>query len=229
MHVDVFDRERPAPTNIANGVERGVVAADAGIEFQRNAHGLEALAEPGTQRREIEAILRAREGRAKAAIGRFEDVDDAGEVLPRQQRRIKPALRGASGMHALDHGAVLRRHQAGRLRAGNAKRVHGGVGGKSQRPRRAGRRREHADRGAGMPALADMLLAHAQADARADLIAGDGGGEKIAAGQFGMALRHRDQRRQRDRADMQDRGAMHVVELEALHLRAVDQGRVRRR
>ena len=31
--------------DVADGVERGVVAADAGIEFQRDAHGLEALAE----------------------------------------------------------------------------------------------------------------------------------------------------------------------------------------
>jgi hypothetical protein len=28
-------------------------------------------------------------------------------------------------MHALDHGAVLRRHQAGRLGAGDAERMHG--------------------------------------------------------------------------------------------------------
>ena len=108
-------------------VERGVVAADAGIEFERDAHGLEALAEPGAQLREIEAVLRARKRRAEAAIRRLEHVDDAGKTLARQQRGIKPALRRAAGMHALDHGAILRRHQAGRLRAGDAERVHGRV------------------------------------------------------------------------------------------------------
>ena len=39
----------------------------------------------------------------------------------------------------------------------------------------------------------------------------------------------RDQRRQRDRADMQHALAMHVVELEALDQRAVDQRGMRRR
>ena len=123
-------------------------------------------------------------------------------------------------MHALDHGAVLRRHQPGGLGAGDAERMHGLRRRYRPKPRRgAGRRREHAHRRAGMPALADMLLAHAHADARADLVAGDRGGEKVAAAQAGVALRDRDQGRQRHRADVQHALAMHVVELEALHLR----------
>src|SRR5271155_1327104 len=79
-----------------------------------------------------------------------------------------------------------------------------------------------------MPTLADMLLAHAQADARSDLVAGDRGGEKIAAGEFGMTFRDRDQRRQRHRADMEDGGTVDVIELETLHLRAVEQRGMRR-
>ena len=145
-----------------------------------------------------------------------------------KQRAVKPALRRAAGMHALDHGAVLRRHQAGRLGAGDAERVHGFLGIECQPARRAGGGRENPDRGAGMPALADMLLAHAQADARPDLVTGDGGGEEIAAGQLRVALGDRNQRRQRHRADMQHGLAVHVVELEALHLRAVEQRRMRR-
>ena len=76
-------------------------------------------------------------------------------------------------MHALDHGAVLRRHQAGRLGAGDAERVHSLVSIERKPARRAGSGGENPDRGAGMPALADMLLPHAQADARPDLVAGD--------------------------------------------------------
>ena len=74
-----------------------------------------------------------------------------------------------------------------------------------------------------MPALADMLLAHAVADPRADLVAGERRDQQFAAGEVGVALRHREQGRQGDGADMQHAVAVHVVELEALHLRAVDQ------
>src|SRR5580658_5876692 len=94
--VDVVERERPALADVADGVERGVVTADAGIEFQRNAHGLEAFAEARAQLFEIEAIVRARERRAEAAIRRLEYVDDAGEAVLRQKRAVKPALRGAA-------------------------------------------------------------------------------------------------------------------------------------
>ena len=126
-------------------------------------------------------------------------------------------------MHALDHGAVLRGHQAGGLRAGDAERVHGLLRVELQTARRAGGGREHADRGAGMPALADMLLAHAFADARPDLVAGERRDQQLAAGEVGVALRHREQGRQGDGADMQHADAVHVVELEALHLGAVHQ------
>ena len=132
-------------------------------------------------------------------------------------------------MHALDHGAVLRRHQPGRLRAADAERMHGLLRIEPKSARRAGRGREHADGRAGVPALADMFLAHALADARADLVARDGGGEEFAAGETVVAFRRRDQRRQRHRADMQHGLAVHVVEFEALHLGAVGERRMRRR
>ena len=92
-------------------------------------------------------------------------------------------------MHALDHGAVLRRHQPGRLRAGNAERVHGLLGGKPQGRGRARRRGKHPDGRAGVPALPDMLRTHAFADARADLVAGDGGAQEIAAAHAAAAVR----------------------------------------
>ena len=132
-------------------------------------------------------------------------------------------------MHALDHGAVLRGHQSGRLRAGDAERVHGLVGGEAQGGGRARRGGKHADGRAGMPALSDMLRAHAFADARADLVAGDGRTQEIAAAQAGAQLGDRKQRRQGDRADVQHALAVHVVELEALNERAVDQRGMRRR
>ncbi len=146
----------------------------------------------------------------------------------RQQRAIKPALRRAARMHALDHGAVLRRHQPRRLGAGDAERMHGLLRREPQRRRGAGRRREHADGRAGMPALADMLGPHAEADPRPDLVAGDRGAQEIASAHARPHFDDREQRRQRHRADMEHAGTMDVVELEALHQRAVDERRMRR-
>ena len=65
-----------------------------------------------------------------------------------------------------------------------------------------------------------MLLAHALAYARADLVAGDSGGEKFPTGQV-VALGDRDQRGQGDCAHVQRTFAVDVVELEALHRGAV--------
>ena len=79
-----------------------------------------------------------------------------------------------------------------------------------------------------MPALTNVLGPHAQADARADFVAGYGGGKEFPAVQVAAQLGDGDQRRQHHRTHMQYAGAMHVIELEALHLGAVDQGRVRR-
>ena len=83
-------------------------------------------------------------------------------------------------MHALDHGAVLRRHQSGRLRSGDAERVHGALRIETKPARGAGGGREHAERRARVPALTDMLLAHAAPDARTDLVARDRGRQKFA-------------------------------------------------
>ena len=96
---DIVRAERRLCLHHANGVERGVVAADAGIEFQRNAQRLPLPAELPRQLVEIEAVGRAREGRAKAAIGRFENVDDAGETglrrAARRKARFAPRARHA--------------------------------------------------------------------------------------------------------------------------------------
>ena len=83
-----------------------------------------SAAEAGHELVEIEAVLRARERRAEAAVFAFEHVDDAGEALFGEQRAIEAALRRAAGMHALDHRAELRGHQPRGLRAGDAERVH---------------------------------------------------------------------------------------------------------
>src|SRR5712672_2557306 len=104
--------------------------------------------------------------------------------------------------------------------------MHGLLRVKLEPARRTGGSGEHAERRARVPALADMLLAHAAADAGTDLIARDRCGEKIAPAHRRMTLSDRDQRRQHDRAAVEHAVAMHVVELEALHLRAVNERRI---
>src|SRR5688572_9214421 len=91
----------------ADRVERRVVASDARIELERDAHRLPLRAEPGGELREIEAVGGAREGGAEAAVLALEDVLDAGEAALGEERTVETALRRAAGVHALHHRAVL--------------------------------------------------------------------------------------------------------------------------
>ena len=91
MHRDALDIARPERMPRLHGadrVQRGVVAADAGIEFQRDPRRLPALPQPGDQFGPVEAVERAGEGGAEAAIFVFEHVDDAGEAAGGEQRAI---------------------------------------------------------------------------------------------------------------------------------------------
>src|SRR5262249_1416938 len=108
---DVLRPERSARRDQPDRVERGVIAADAGIEFKRDPPGFEALAEARGELSQIEAIVRARERGAEAPIGALEYVNDPGEPCLCEQRAVEPALRRPARVHTLDHGAVLRRHQ----------------------------------------------------------------------------------------------------------------------
>ena len=55
--VELVERERLPLLDVADRIERRVVAADAGIELQRDAHRLEALAETGAQLLDVEAVV----------------------------------------------------------------------------------------------------------------------------------------------------------------------------
>src|SRR5438309_140476 len=79
-----------------------------------------------------------------------------------------------------------------------------------------------------MPTLADVFVPHAQPDARPDLVARGCGGEELAAAEIAPQLRHGEKCGEHHGADVQHTGAVHVVELEALHLRAVRERGVRR-
>ena len=132
-------------------------------------------------------------------------------------------------MHALDHGAILRGHEACSLRAADAQSIHGLTHIKTHRARRAGCRREDTKRRTRMPALANMLLPHADADTRTDFIARHSGCQKLLAGDGRIFFKHSKNARQSDSAHMQNADAMHVIELKTLHQRTVDQDGMRRR
>ena len=85
----------------------------------------------------------------------------------------------------------------------------------------AGRRGEHADRRTGVPTLHDVLLTHAHADARTHLITRDRGGEEIAPRHAWFEFGEREQRWQGHRTNMQHALPVYIIELEALHKRAV--------
>ena len=200
-----------------------MITADAGIKLQRHAHGLPDFAEILDEFVELEAVGRAREGRAETAIFALKHILNAGVALLCEKRAVITRLRRAAGMHALDHGSILRGHEARGLRAANADGVDGLSDIEPQGARRARRRRENAKRRAGVPALADMFLPHADADAGADLVTCNSGGEEFLAGDGRILFEHGQNAGQGHGAHMQDAHAMHIVELEALHQRAIDE------
>jgi hypothetical protein len=113
--------------------------------------------------------------------------------------------------------------------AAYTERVHHLLRRQSQSCGSTRRGREHTDGRARMPALHDVLLAHALTDAGADLVARDGGAQELAAAHARLELGHGKERRQGHGTHMQHALTMDVVELEALHQRAVHKCGMRRR
>src|SRR4051812_45979537 len=125
--IHVFRTKSVFRLKSADRIQAGVVAADAGVELERDAHRLPCAPEAGGELREVEAVARAGEGGAEAAVFALEDVLDAGEAALGEERTVEAALRGAAGVHALNHGAVLRSHQARGLSPGDAQRMHASI------------------------------------------------------------------------------------------------------
>src|SRR6185436_15617185 len=84
VHHDAFHVVWPegmARLHRTDGVERRVIGPDAGIEFERDAHGLPAVSQARRQLLQIEPVARARERGTEAAIRALEYVDNPGETL----------------------------------------------------------------------------------------------------------------------------------------------------
>ena len=114
-------------------------------------------------------------------------------------------------MHAFDHGPELRGHEAGRLSSRYPEGMHSLFGSEFEAPSGAGSRREYPHRGAGMPPLPDMLLAHAHPHTRPDLITRDRGGQEFAPGETRVRFGNGDESGQGDGADVEHALPMHVV------------------
>jgi hypothetical protein len=130
-------------------------------------------------------------------------------------------------VHALDHRAFLRGHEAGGLGSGDADGVLGLVRIEPQHAR--GRRTggEGAGRALRMPAAEEEAHGPRHADARPHLVAGDQRRDHIAAraSAFGLGTRERDGHSQGAR--MKQRSLVHVVAFERVGCRAVGERRLR--
>ena len=79
-----------------------------------------------------------------------------------------------------------------------------------------------------MPALGDMLLAHAHADPGTNFIAREGGCQKLGASHSRTGVGDGDQGRQGDGPDMKHTLAVNVIEFESLNHGSIDKRRVER-
>ena len=119
--VDVLGANlRVLAENFFQRIDGRVIAAAARIRFAADVESLEALAQILSQVRQIRIVA---EGRAEAAVGRFENILDAGKSFGREQRAIDARLSGAAGVHPLHHRSVLSSHESRGLSAGDAQRM----------------------------------------------------------------------------------------------------------
>jgi hypothetical protein len=91
-------------------------------------------------------------------------------------------------------------------------RMYGALRVQAQRTGGACRRGKHSDCRARVPTLGDVLLPHAQAHPRADLVAGHSEREEFAVGQLAV-LSDGHQRGQHHGTDVQHPLPVHVVQL----------------
>ena len=140
----------------------------------RSASSRSARRGPALSSRAVEPVGRAGEGGAEAAILVLEHVDDAGEAAlrpaARHRARSAPERPACMRLTMAPNCAAISPADCVPAMPSACTAWSGGRRSAAAAPAAGG---EHADGGAGMPALADMFRPHAHADARADLVAGD--------------------------------------------------------
>ena len=160
-------------------------------------------------------------GPGKALLA-FEKVGPAGKPARRQPRRQEAVLRRLPGVERLAHRAELR-FEPGCLGSGDAERLRRGLGVEPHQVRAGRRRAERADRAGRVKAAAVMPGPDRHADPATGLVAGDKGGDDIAAGAAALFGERQEAGQDRHRGVPRHR-QVDVVVIERVADRAVDEG-----
>ena len=218
---DLFHRLRGHAmrlAQLAGGLDRAVRQVAGGVVLEQIVAHVQAAGR-GLHRQfwiEIGAV------RAGEALGAFQHVAPAGEAARREPGRKQAVIGRLAGMERLAHRAE-HRFQPRRLGAGDAERNAGGVRVQPHQMRAGGGRAEAAD-GAGGVKAQTVVMAGFQGDAEAafQLVAGHEGGDHRRP-RGSPLLRQRQQRGQDGDARVAGHRQVHVVEIERVRGRAIDQ------
>ena len=176
--VDIGRLQSMLAHNGINRGHRGDTSVRRRRRFKSNAQDMPVRSEAFRQRRTSPIVQESAEKRPVAAI---EHVRNARIVPLRELGGIDAALRGAPGMERLGHRAVLHRHQAGSLRAGNSESLLCPLRVQAKDVRGSGSRDKHSRRTLIVKAALKHAAFSRQSDPDADLVARDNGGEQILA------------------------------------------------
>src|SRR5690606_71339 len=199
-------------------LDRRVGAVAGRVVLEEHVGGVPARAEPLDRRLRPELVGLG----VGEALGAVEHVLARGEAARREPCRAQPVLGRTSGVQRLAHGAE-HRLEPGRRGAGDTERARRRRRIEAEHPRARRRRAEGAERAGGVPAAGIVAVAHGGAEAAFDLDPGDEGGEQrlavealpLAEGEGGRHHRH---------GRVPGHHAEHVVEVERVRGRAIDEG-----
>ncbi len=199
-------------------------AGDVGVHLEADFRDFPVVAESFEQSRRIWC---PREGAEEAAIAGLDDIGDASEAFPCEQRRLQAGLGGSAGMQAFHHRAFLGCHQAGAERARDAQCLLHPAGIELQQTAGRGSSHEGTRRALWMKAVEEEGSGRGIADPDADFGTERNGVGDVPAGQRAVGFGQRQCRGYGERVGMQDRFLVDVVHLEGVARRAVDQHGVR--
>ena len=216
--VDVCPTEGVLRHQFGDGLQGGLIGADAGEQFVADEIAIPEFAELVRQGVHVDVVG---DRFQIAAILDLEDILDAGEAVFGKLRGDQADPGGVAGEQPLHHRAILRAHQARRHRSGNAERVAGSVSIEAQEARRGRRRAKRAGGSGRMPAAIEGGDALRCTNACQQFIADGHRDQRVFAGDGEPHFGTGQQKRDGDAAGMRPRAEMRVVDLEALDHRRI--------